>query len=176
MQSTPIIAVTRFGIDIFLRFGCDHVETKSVNEVFLLVIFFNMTYSGIEMEAPTAFHFGTSIMAMRVPVTVLLIIAVGVLLNGPAFAGCLMPSLNAPCCPGHEASPNIGDCHQFCLSVASGLANGIPPEVSNHLDSSGPVLPISPSAAIAPTSMLRPDTVGSPGSLPVFKRIHVFLI
>jgi hypothetical protein len=82
MQSNPIIAVTRLASTSSCGFGCDHVETISVNEVFLLVIFFNMTYSGIEMEAPTAFPFGTSIMAMRVPVTVLFIIAVGVLLNG----------------------------------------------------------------------------------------------
>jgi len=134
-------------------------------------------------KLPTRLCFGTSIMTMRVAISVLLVLALGATLTATAFADCLAIASTCqrsgePCCPAHPAAPKSAECHEFCLSVSSGVVTGV--TVERFTDT--PVVPADALAVFSPDTALvavptnHASEPASLGSVQLFKRIHVFLI
>jgi hypothetical protein len=121
-------------------------------------------------------------MMMRVPITVLLLLALDVMLVGAAFADCsTMPRSSrqhgSPCCPEHPTRvPQDKSC-RACIS-ASPVApvNATLTEATDVgvalLDPTATMLP----AVAEPIRLRQAEADSHHGSVQLFKRIHSLLI
>ena len=104
---------------------------------------------------------------MRLTVIWLLVLVIGSMLVGTAFAECV--AMNMPCCSQHRSS----NCHEICATPTGNISNATVPPPSGDLDAAATLEPMVAAPSVI-SIHVRPAFAPSAESL--LTRIHVLQI
>lgn len=104
---------------------------------------------------------------MRPAITWLLVLVIGSLLAGTAFAECV--AMNMPCCAQHRSTT----CHEICATPTASMNNATVPQVAGETQVTATIAPVVPT----PHFISHPIRYEfAPPSESLLARIHVLLI
>jgi hypothetical protein len=104
---------------------------------------------------------------MRPTITWLLVLVIGSMLVGTAFAECV--AMNMPCCAQHRST----NCHEICAAPTGNINNGIMPQLAGDLEAVAIVHPI---VVVPHLIATRVQPAFSQSAENLLRRIHVLLI
>jgi hypothetical protein len=103
---------------------------------------------------------------MRSLITSLLVLVIGSMLVGTAFAECA--AMDIPCCAQHHNST----CHEICAAPTGNINNATVPQITNDVQGASIVPPVLPPQHVI--ARIQPRFARSSEKL--LTRIHVLLI
>jgi hypothetical protein len=104
---------------------------------------------------------------MRPTITWLLVLVIGSMLVGTAFAECAAMAM--PCCSQHRGA----NCHEICAGPTGNINTAAVPDFAANFQAISTITPVAPvPRLIAPR--IQPNFTPSSGNL--LRRIHVLLI
>jgi hypothetical protein len=104
---------------------------------------------------------------MRLTITWLLVLVIGSMIVGTAFAECA--AMNMPCCSEHRST----NCHEICATPTGNINSATVPQFSSEIQAVATLCPTLPVPHLV-ARQIQPSLAASSENL--LRRIHVLLI